>query len=318
MSTLRPEKQLTVLSARVEGTSIRGTERITGVPRETIRRHLATGDARCQEILAERMQGFHPRPLQADELWTVCSRKAQRLTEGEEANPALGDQSVFVALDAETQMIALVVVGRRDPEAAHRFLHALRQRPNGNGSIQVRTDGLRAYRTAVESAFGNDVDYAQWVRRYGSEPAGDGRYAPPRVTETVSRPNTWESGSAPHLHVLRGAAELDHSDDVPPVHEADECPPEEAGESQGGSGPAFRLLQLLPDSPNVAGHASDGGGSDGSAGGTGRTTRVKKHQGYSYEKLFFRIPCSCHCPCSLDICRSQAMGGELKKSWRLD
>ncbi len=190
MSTLRPEKQLTVLSARVEGTSIRGTECITGVPRETIRRLLATGGARCQEILAERSQGFHPRPLQADELWTVCSRMTQRLTEGEEANPALGDQSVFVALDAETQMIPLAVVGRRDPETAHRFLHALRQRPNGNGRIQVRTDGLRAYRTAVESALGNDVDYVQLVRRYGSEPAGDGRYAPPQVTERVSTPIT--------------------------------------------------------------------------------------------------------------------------------
>ncbi len=188
MNTLKPEKQLAVLSARVEGTRIRGTERMTGVPRETIMRLLATGGGRWQELLAEGMQGFRSRPLQADELWTVCSKKAQRLTEGEGANPALGDQSVFVALDAETQMIPLVVVGRRDPETAHRFLHALRQRPNGNGRIQVPPDGFRAHRSAVASAFGNDGDSAQWVRRDGSEPAGDERSAPPRVTETVSTP----------------------------------------------------------------------------------------------------------------------------------
>ncbi len=50
----------------------------------------------------------------------------------------------------------------------------------------MTTDGLRAYLTAVEEALGNDVDYAQLVKMYGSEPARDGRYAPPRVTETVS------------------------------------------------------------------------------------------------------------------------------------
>ncbi len=42
----------------------------------------------------------------------------------------------------------------------------------------------------MEEFFGNDVDYAQLVKVYGTEPAGDGRYAPPRVTETVSTPIT--------------------------------------------------------------------------------------------------------------------------------
>lgn len=93
-----------------------------------------------------------------------------------------------VALGAETKMIPLFGVGKRDTEAAHRSIHALRQRLNGNGRIELTTDGLRAYRTAVDSAFGNDVDSAQLVRLDGSESAGDGRYAPPRVTETVSTP----------------------------------------------------------------------------------------------------------------------------------
>ncbi len=97
---------------------------------------------------------------------------------------------MFVALDAETKSIPTFLVGKRDAETAHRFIHALRQRLNGNGRVQLTTDGLRAYVPAVEEAFGNDVDYAQLVKHSGSEPAGDGRQAPPRVAEAVSTPIT--------------------------------------------------------------------------------------------------------------------------------
>jgi len=62
----------------------------------------------------------------------------------------------------------------------------LRGKLNGNGRIQLTTDGFRAYLQAVEDAFGSEIDYAQLVKMYGPEPAGFGRYAPPRVTEVVS------------------------------------------------------------------------------------------------------------------------------------
>jgi len=190
MNVLKPEKKLAVLSALVEGNSIRSTERMTGVHRDTILRLLVDVGERCQAILDERMQGFHCRLIQADEIWTFCRKKEQRLIGDEESNPELGDQYVFVALDPETKLIPTFLVGKRDTATAHRFTHALRACLNGNGRIQLTTDGLRAYLTAVEEAFGNDVDYAQLVKMYGSEPAGDGRYAPPHVTETVSTPIT--------------------------------------------------------------------------------------------------------------------------------
>ncbi|MFQ5852544.1 MAG: DDE-type integrase/transposase/recombinase [Candidatus Binatia bacterium] len=98
----------------------------------------------------------------------------------------MGDQYVFVALDAETKLIPVFMVGKRDGETAHRFMQDLRVKFIGNGRIRLTTDGLRAYIQAVEDAFGTDVDYAQLVKMYGAEPAGFGRYAPPRVTEVVS------------------------------------------------------------------------------------------------------------------------------------
>ena len=95
---------------------------------------------------------------------------------------------MFVAIDAETKLIPTFTVEKRDSENAHRFMEELRNRLNGNGRIQMTTDGFRAYLTAVESAFGADVDYAQLVKLYGSENPRLGRYSPPRVTETVSTP----------------------------------------------------------------------------------------------------------------------------------
>jgi IS1 family transposase len=95
---------------------------------------------------------------------------------------------VFVAIDADTKLVPTFTVGKRDSENAHQFMQQLRLRLNGNGRIEMTTDGFRAYLTAVESAFGSEIDYAQLVKLYGAENPGPGRYSPPRVTETVSTP----------------------------------------------------------------------------------------------------------------------------------
>jgi IS1 family transposase len=186
MNTLKTEKQLAVISALVEGVSIRSIERMTGVHRDTIMRLLNRVGERCSRLLDQHMVGFHSRLIQVDEIWTFCRKKEQRLTEAEQRNPELGDQYVFIALDAETKLVPTFTVGKRDSENAHRFMEELRNRLNGNGRIQMTTDGFRAYLTAVEDAFGDDVDYAQLVKLYGAENPGPGRYSPPRVTETVS------------------------------------------------------------------------------------------------------------------------------------
>jgi IS1 family transposase len=185
MNTLKPEKKLAVLAALVEGNSIRSTERMTGVHRDTILRLLVEVGERCLTILEARAQGFHCRLIQADEIWTFCWKKEQRIKPDEPYNPEIGDQYVFVALDPDSKFIPTFQVGKRDTENAHKFTGALRTCLNGNGRIQLTTDGFRAYLTAVEEAFGSEVDYAQLVKTYGAEPAGDGRYAPPHVTEVT-------------------------------------------------------------------------------------------------------------------------------------
>lgn len=44
--------------------------------------------------------------------------------------------------------------------------------------VQLTTDGLKSYLSAVEDAFGCDIDYAQLVKLYGEAPEGERRYSP--------------------------------------------------------------------------------------------------------------------------------------------
>lgn len=59
--------------------------------------------------------------------------------------------------------------------------------------VQLTTDGHKAYLSAVEDAFGCEIDYAMLVKLYGEEPkAGEARYSPAQcmgARKTVIRGN---------------------------------------------------------------------------------------------------------------------------------
>ena len=66
----------------------------------------------------------------------------------------------------------------RPTRLGHRFtfMHDLADRLSNR--VQLTTDGHRPYLEAVESAFGEDVDLAQLVKVYGSDPETEKRYSP--------------------------------------------------------------------------------------------------------------------------------------------
>lgn len=186
MNVLKADKKLAVISALIEGNSIRSTERMTEVHRDTIMRLLINVGEKCSTILDQNLKGFHSKLIEADEIWTFVRKKERRLTDEEQLNREIGDQYVFVALDAETKLVPTFLVGKRDGETALKFMTELQSRLTGNGRIQLTTDGLRAYIDAVEQTFGADIDYAQLVKLYSAENPGPGRYSPPRVSEVIS------------------------------------------------------------------------------------------------------------------------------------
>jgi IS1 family transposase len=192
MNVLKPGKQLAVISALVEGNSIRSVERMTGIHRDTIMRLMGRVGERCAGIMDERMRNVQCQEIEADEIWCFVGKKQRRLTDTDKAAGELGDAYTFIALDPETKLIPVFRVGKRDARNTQAFISDLRRCVVGR--IQLSTDAFRPYVDAVERAFGADVDYAQIVKNYAPENAGRGRYSPPVVVgvekvEIAGRPN---------------------------------------------------------------------------------------------------------------------------------
>src|SRR3954453_14370738 len=77
------------------------------------------------------------------------------------------------------------MVGNRDGEYASALMDDLRGRLANK--VQLTTDGHKAYLSAVEEAFGADIDYAMLVKLYGPGPATTDdaaarRYSPAECT----------------------------------------------------------------------------------------------------------------------------------------
>ncbi len=186
MNTLSIGRQISILKTLVEGNSIRSIERMSDTHRDTIIRLLVRVGEQCQQVLDTRMRKLRGRYYEMDEIHTYVRKHNRVLTETEKQNPSLGDQYVFVALDAETKLVPIFRIGKRNGQTALAFVQDFQTRLMGNGRIQLSTDGLRAYVDAVEMTFGSNIDYAQVVKLFASVNPGPGRYSPPRVAEVVS------------------------------------------------------------------------------------------------------------------------------------
>ncbi len=167
--------------------SIRSIERITNTHRDTIMRLMVRIGNGCEKLLEDNMKGFHSKYLQADEIWTFIGKKEKRLNKKEKKNPELGDQYIFVALDAQSKLIPVYTVGKRTIKTTNKFMSELKAKLNGNGRIQLTTDQFNPYEDIVDKHFGCDIDYAQQTKFYVSEPDSKGRYSPPRVSEVISK-----------------------------------------------------------------------------------------------------------------------------------
>lgn len=182
MYILTQEKKLQVLSALLEGCSIRSVERLTGVHRDSITRLMVRTGESCEVLLNEKMRDLSCRRLECDEIWTYVSKKQKRLN-GEDNRAEMGDQYLFVALDADTKLVPSFVVGKRDGATAYGFMLDLQGRLSNR--VQITTDGFPPYRDAVEFTFGPDVDFSQLVKVYEHDEKKRERYSPSRIISAV-------------------------------------------------------------------------------------------------------------------------------------
>jgi len=77
---LSPEKASLCLSLLVEGSSIRSTERVSGVHRDTIMKLLRKVGGKCESLLNRLVRGVEVTDVEADELWCFvgCKEKTKQ------------------------------------------------------------------------------------------------------------------------------------------------------------------------------------------------------------------------------------------------
>src|SRR5260370_2643389 len=186
MYTLTIPKKVAVISALLEGNSIRSIERMTGIHRDTIMRLLVSSGNHCAELLHVTMRDLRCRYIQCDEIWTYVGKKERQISQDD--SPDLGNQWVFVAIDAETKLVPSFTVGKRTRETTYRFLTDLKSRLTEE-RFQLTTDGFHFDTRGVEDVFGGTCDLAQLIKLFGDFGQHDSaaRYSPGHITEVISK-----------------------------------------------------------------------------------------------------------------------------------
>jgi IS1 family transposase len=169
----------------LEGNSVRSTERLTGLHRDTICKLMVHfGDA-CRKFLNQRMRGLNLTHLQFDEQWTYVAKKQARLTLLERSRRHdIGDVYLWTCIDQKTKLMPSFLIGKRSADNCRRFMVDVAGRlvkpdtrphltdahgfkPEGHHSvIQVSSDAFAPYREAIDLAFGSFVKFGTIIKEY--------------------------------------------------------------------------------------------------------------------------------------------------------
>ncbi len=199
MNRLTRERRIQVVKALVEGNSINGIVRMTGVAKNTVLKLLADLGSACLDFQDETLRGLTSKRLQCDEIWEFCYAKEKNVPTEHKGEFGYGDVWTWTAIDADTKLVPCWHVGGRTAEDAEEFIANLRSRLANR--VQLTTDGHKPYLEAVEGAFGADVDYAMLVKLYGPvapEREARRRYSP---ADCIGAEKTVITGNPDKAHI---------------------------------------------------------------------------------------------------------------------
>jgi IS1 family transposase len=192
MNKLNKDKRTQIIKALVEGNSLRATARMCDVAFNTVLKLVPEIGRVCADYQDKTLRNLTCKRVQCDEIWSFCYAKDKNVPADKRGQFGYGDVWTWVAIDADTKLVASFMVGTRGSQTAKRFMGDLASRLANR--VQLTTDGHRVYLQAVEDAFGTEIDYAMLVKIYGNDGTPDTKYSPPECIgcQTVGitgRPN---------------------------------------------------------------------------------------------------------------------------------
>jgi len=178
MNRLSTERRGQVISCLVEGMSIRGTVRVTGVAKNTVTKLLVDLGQACAEYQDKALRDLRLTTIQCDEIWSFCYSKQKNVPVEHQDTYGYGDVWTWVAIDSDTKLVPTWLVGERTLPDAYTFIRDLGDRLKGR--FQLTTDGLNLYINTVDAVLGERVDYAILHKLY-SDPSPERQYSPSRI-----------------------------------------------------------------------------------------------------------------------------------------
>ena len=180
MNKLPLAKRAQILTLLCEGMSMRSIERTVGCSINTVDKLLQQAGEAALAYHDEAVRGVKATRVQCDEVWSFVHAKQKNAPRSTRAgDPTIGDCWTWTAIEAQSKLLISYMVGGRDAEFALMLMDDLRGRLANR--VQLTTDGHSAYLSAVEEAFGADVDYSMLIKLYGEPPASPEaarRYSP--------------------------------------------------------------------------------------------------------------------------------------------
>ena len=186
MNKLSPARRAQVISALVEGNSIRATCRMTGTAKGTVLKLLADVGEVCRDYQDKHVRKLTTRRVQCDEIWAFCHAKEKNVPEEKRGQFGYGDVWTWTAIDADSKLVISWCIGGRDSYTGLAFMQDVARRVSQR--VQLTTDGHKVYLNAIENVFGIDIDYAMLVKVYGSPSKEEQRrYSPASCVGTETQ-----------------------------------------------------------------------------------------------------------------------------------
>jgi len=178
------DKAALALQLLLEGNSIRSTERITGLDRNTIMSLLVKAGERCQRLMDEKIVNLDVKDVEMDEIWGFVGKKEGNKMESEKNDQTIGTAYCFVGMERNTKLVLCHHLGKRDSLSTDKFVHRL-SLATSKQRFQLTCDGFPPYVKAVQIFLAGRVHFAQLVKVYGAASQGEGRYSPAEVVDAV-------------------------------------------------------------------------------------------------------------------------------------
>jgi IS1 family transposase len=181
------DRAVLALQLLLEGNSIRSTERICKMDRNTIMSLLLKAGERCQKLMDEKLVNLDVRDVEADEIWSFVAKKEGHREAADQNVAEIGDAYCFVAMERNTKMVLTHYLGKRNAPSTEHFIAKL-ARATSHFPYQLSTDGFQPYIKAIKRNLAGRVHFGQLVKVYATPREGEQRYSPPEVVRAIPNP----------------------------------------------------------------------------------------------------------------------------------